>query len=269
MSDLPENASAAKDPWQKLRDLTRARIGLGRTGNAQTTRDVLGFQSAHAMARDAVHKSLDLDGLRRALAPAAPLIVSSAASDRTAYLSRPDLGRRLAQEARALLHHDDWDLAFVLADGLSAQAVARQGPALFHACCQALPTWRIAPPVVALQGRVAIGDDIAEALGASMVAVMIGERPGLSVPESMGVYLTYDPVPGCPDSRRNCLSNIHPHGLGIYEACAKLVWLMREAQALKLTGIGLKERAPDLALPNDQTAQPRAITSPLCEKDAP
>lgn len=270
MSELPENpgnTAAVQDPWQKLRDLTRARIGLGRTGDAQTTRDVLGFQAAHAMARDAVHKPLDLDRLSRALAPATPFIVSSAATDRTIYLSRPDLGRSLAPESRARLPRGDWDLAFVLADGLSAQAVTQQGPPLFHACRQALPTWRIAPPVVAQQGRVAIGDDIAGALGARMVAVLIGERPGLSVPDSIGVYLTYDPAPGCPDSRRNCLSNIHAHGLGIDEACAKLVWLMREAQKLKLTGVDLKERAPGLAAPGNADTPPATVAAPLKEED--
>ncbi|NVN44363.1 ethanolamine ammonia-lyase subunit EutC [Asaia siamensis] len=269
MSDLPETTSTTSDPWQKLRDLTRARIGLARTGNAQTTRDVLSFQAAHAMARDAVHMAFDLDGLRHDLAPAAPLIVSSAAPDRTTYLSRPDLGRRLAAASKELLPKGDWDLVFVLADGLSAQAVMQQGPAVFHACRRALPAWRIAPPVIAQQGRVAIGDDVAEALGARMVAVLIGERPGLSVPNSMGVYLTYNPAPGCPDSRRNCLSNIHLHGLGIDEACVKLVWLMREAQTLKLTGVGLKERAPQLSAPGTPDASHQTIAPAPEKKDTP
>jgi len=262
MTRYRNETPAIRDVWQDLRELTQARIGLARTGNAQTTRDVLEFQAAHAMARDAVHTPFALDVLTDALRPAEPLIVSSAASDRNLYLSRPDLGRQLAAECRSALTPGPWDLVFVLADGLSAQAVTRQGPALYHACCRALPSWHIAPPVIATQGRVAIGDDIATALQARMVAVMIGERPGLTVPDSMGVYLTWAPYPGCPDSRRNCLSNIHTHGLTTDEAYAKLVWLMLEARKLGLTGVDLKERAPGAAPLQREPVSKPAIVPP-------
>ncbi|GEL01726.1 ethanolamine ammonia-lyase subunit EutC [Swaminathania salitolerans] len=243
---------SSPDPWARLRNATRARIGLGRTGDTQITRDVLAFQGCHAGARDAVHAALDPARLAAAIRNASPLcpeplVVSSQASDRATYLRRPDLGRRLCRSARAVLPRERWDLVLVLADGLSPRAVETQGPALFSAVCEALPGWRIAPPVIALQGRVAIGDEIAETMGAAFVAVLIGERPGLSVHDSMGVYLTYRPVSGTPDSRRNCLSNIHAHGLAIPEACAKLVWLLNEARRLQTTGVALKDRAPSLA----------------------
>lgn len=209
---------------------------------------MLQFQAAHARARDAVRDPLDVSAATEALSPERTYVVHSAAVDRETYLRRPDLGRQLPKESRESLPQGEWDLAFVLADGLSARAVVTNGPALFHSCRSLLPDWRIAPPVIALQGRVAIGDDIAVALNARMVAVLIGERPGLSVPDSMGVYFTYAPYRGCPDSRRNCLSNIHAHGLSIEGASSKLTWLMREASRLGLSGINLKERAPDGAL---------------------
>lgn len=234
--------------WSFLRQETRARVGLGRTGDAQITRDVLQFQAAHAQARDAVHHPLDIGALERALLPENPLIVHSAAPDRQTYLMRPDLGRRLAPASRDILAKGPWDLVFVLADGLSPRAVAAHAPALYRRCRDQLPEWRIAPPVVALQGRVALGDDIAVSLGAEMVAVLIGERPGLSVPDSLGVYLTYRPFRNCPDSRRNCLSNIHGHGLSVDDASTKLVWLMREARRLGESGVALKERAENISL---------------------
>lgn len=238
----------APSPWDRLRQATRARVGLGRTGDTQITRDVLQFQAAHARARDAVHDQLDVSAITEALSPERAYVVHSAAVDRETYLRRPDLGRQLSDDSRESLPRGEWDIAFVMADGLSARAVAAHGPALYHACRSRLPDWRVAPPVIALQGRVAIGDDIAVALNARMVAVFIGERPGLSVPDSMGVYFTYAPYRGCPDSRRNCLSNIHAHGLSIEDASSKLIWLMHEASRLGLSGVDLKERAPDGAL---------------------
>ncbi|GBQ91773.1 ethanolamine ammonia-lyase subunit EutC [Asaia krungthepensis] len=232
------------DPWRVMRAATRARIGLGRSGNGQVTRDVLAFQADHARARDAVHTPLDTEALRLGLRPRQALTVTSAAKDRPGFLGRPDLGRRLGIESRECLERGDWDLVFVLGDGLSAQAVSRHGPSLVASCCDGLPGWRIAPPIIALQCRVALGDDIAACLGARMVAVLIGERPGLTVSDSMGVYLTHAPAPGTPDSKRNCLSNIHDHGLSPAEATVKLLWLINEARRLGLTGVELKERTP-------------------------
>ncbi|MFT9257475.1 MAG: ethanolamine ammonia-lyase subunit EutC [Acetobacter sp.] len=238
--------SGAGDDWQPLRRFTRARIGLGRSGNALKTTDVLAFQAAHAQARDAVHTPLDVPAMlaqAKALGVSC-LCVGSRAVDRATYLRRPDLGRRLSAESLPVLQKGAWDVVFVAADGLSSVATQNNALPLFDAMRKRLVGWRIAPLVLATQARVALGDDIAQALGAAMVVIMIGERPGLSVADSLGVYLTYAPFVGCPDSSRNCLSNIHPHGLPVPLAADKLAWLMREARQLRLTGVGLKDAAP-------------------------
>lgn len=246
-----KNKDGAPDVWQDLRSLTRARIGLGRSGNAQRTTDVLTFQAAHAQARDAVHTPLDVQAMLEGLNGISCLCVRSRAADRSTYLRRPDLGRRLAPESLAFLQKGEWDVVFVAADGLSSIATQKGAIPLFRAMQARLKGWRIAPLVIATQGRVALGDEIASALGARMVVMMIGERPGLSVADSMGVYLTYAPYVGCPDSARNCLSNIHQHGLPTSVAADKLAWLMQEAMQLKLTGVGLKDAAPDSTLPEN------------------
>ncbi|MFT8718179.1 ethanolamine ammonia-lyase subunit EutC [Acetobacter sp.] len=232
------------DPWHELRSLTRARIGLERSGNAQRTTDVLAFQASHAQARDAVHAPLDVGAMQTQLGDDPCLVVKSRAPDRPIYLRRPDLGRRLDPQSLASLKRGEWDAVFVAADGLSSVAAVEGAVPLYKAMKERLADWNIAPLVIVRQGRVAIGDEIAEALGARMVVMMIGERPGLSVANSMGAYLTYAPYVGCPDSARNCLSNIHPHGMQIAVAADKLAWLMREARQRKLTGVGLKDDAP-------------------------
>ena len=226
----------ADDPWLALRAATAARIGLGRRGDALPLRAVLEFQLAHARARDAVHTPLDVLAIVQELDAVA---VRSAAPDRVTYLRRPDLGRRL--DPACTLTAGEWDLVFVVADGLSPLAVARHAVPLVRACLPRLEGWAVAPVVVATQARVALGDVIAEQLGARMVAVLIGERPGLSAADSLGVYLTFDPRVGRQDSERNCISNIHGAGLGIEPAADMLVWLMIEARRRKLTGVGLKD----------------------------
>lgn len=227
------------DPWARYRAATPARIGLGRSGDALPTAALLDLQTAHARARDAVHGAVDFGALAAALAPLETVLVHSAARDRSDYLARPDLGRRLAPEA--VLAAAPCDLTFVIADGLSAAAVAAHAASLVHAARARLGDLSIGPVVLAEQGRVAIGDDIGSRLGAKLVAVLIGERPGLSVADSLGVYLTFDPKPGRRDSERNCISNIHGAGLGIEAAADKLAGLVRSALALGLTGVGLKE----------------------------
>ncbi|MFH7812322.1 MULTISPECIES: ethanolamine ammonia-lyase subunit EutC [Acetobacter] len=236
---------AAADAWQPLRGLTRARIGLGRSGNAQRTTDVLAFQAAHAQARDAVHAPLNVQAMEQQLRGAPCLHVQSRAMDRATYLRRPDLGRRLSENSLHMLRKEAWDVVFVAADGLSSIATQTNAIPVFQAMQPLLQGWRIAPLVIATQSRVALGDEIAQAMGASMVVMMIGERPGLSVADSLGIYLTYAPYVGCPDSLRNCLSNIHAHGMTVPAGASKLAWLMQEARRLGLTGVGLKDAAPD------------------------
>jgi len=237
------------DPWAKLRQATRARIGLGRAGDAVPTRALLEFQLAHAQARDAVHAPLDLDALEQALAPHPILRLHSAAPDRTTYLRRPDLGRRLdaasKERLRGAVKAVPPDLVFVVADGLSARAVMSHAAAVLSACLRRLPEQAQAPIVVVEQARVAVGDEIGDRLGAKLCLVLIGERPGLSVADSLGLYLTWAPQPGVQDSARNCISNIHSDGLSPAQAADQVAWLIREATRRGLTGIDLKAASPD------------------------
>ncbi len=235
----------AADPWAGLRGATPARIGLERVGDTVGLRPVLDFQLAHAAARDAVHAALDAEALAGALAPRDVVVVRSAAPDRSTYLRRPDLGRALDPACRARLDAKagaPLDCVFVVADGLSAAAVAAQAPALVARCAARLAALTLGPIVVATQARVALGDAIGEALRARLCVVLIGERPGLSVADSLGIYITYDPKIGRRDSERNCLSNIHGRGgLSIDEAARKLCWLVERALSLETTGVLLKE----------------------------
>ncbi len=245
-------------PLARLRRFTPARIGLGRAGPALATREVLAFGLAHARARDAVQAALDVPRLLADLAaggPAgagppgpAPVVVRSAAFDRATYLVRPDLGRQLAHGEGGRLAGPA-EIAVVVADGLSALAVQRHAPRLLASLRARSPErWSAAPVVIALQARVALGDEVGARLGARLVAVLIGERPGLTSPDSLGVYLTFGPRPGRTDAERNCVSNVRPAGLGYPEAARRVDWLAGTALARGLTGVGLKDES-DAALP--------------------
>ncbi|MDR3516489.1 MAG: ethanolamine ammonia-lyase subunit EutC [Azospirillaceae bacterium] len=247
-----------RDPWSRFRAATPARIALGRVGDGLPTAPMLEFQAAHARARDTVHGTVDYDRLAERLAPHAVLRVHSQAADRATYLRRPDLGRRLDPQSAGALVPGDWDLVFVIADGLSALAVNHHAADLVLAALARLPGWRVGPVVLAEQARVALGDEIGGLLGARLVAVLVGERPGLSVADSLGVYLTWGPRIGCKDAERNCISNIHAAGLGIEPAAGKLVWLATEASVRRLTGVALKEDAPTAIGPQE----PPAVISP-------
>lgn len=241
MSDSP--IPFPTDPWSRFRAATPARINPGRSGDALPTTAQLQFQADHARARDAVHGTVDFPALAQALAPLPSLKVKSRAADRSIYLRRPDLGRRLSEDCAGTLPHGPFDILFVIADGLSAQAVTNHAATTVQACIERLPGWTVAPIVLAEQARVALGDEVGEIMGAAMVAMLVGERPGLSVADSLGIYLTYGPHVGCKDSARNCISNIHPAGLSPDQAAAKLSWLARQAKIRKLTGVDLKEDA--------------------------
>lgn len=255
MPDLTAEIHQDPDPWQALRRFTAARIALGHTGVSQLTGAQLDFQLAHARARDAVHQALDTADLARALeaawpASSPPLLLHSEAATRNVYLQRPDLGRRLDAPSRALL--SAWrdgvgaypcDLSVVVADGLSARAVAQSAAPLLQALHARLAaeTWVLGPLAIVEQGRVAVGDEAGELLGAKIVVVLIGERPGLSSPDSMGIYITWAPRVGLTDESRNCISNVRPAGLGIDAAAARLHYLLKEARRRQLTGIHLKD----------------------------
>jgi ethanolamine ammonia-lyase small subunit len=230
--------------WDRFAGVTRARIGLGRTGDALPTQHLLDFQYAHASARDAVAARPDFAALTAQLAPTPALHVHSAALDRSTYLRRPDLGRMLRPGGGAGLPKGPYDAVFVIADGLSASAVQSHAVPMLRAVTALLSGWNLGPVVLAEQARVALGDEIGALMGAAMVVVLIGERPGLTVPNSLGAYLTYGPQIGRRDSERNCISNIHDDGLRYPAAAEKLEWLMSQARTLRLTGVALKEDAP-------------------------
>jgi ethanolamine ammonia-lyase small subunit len=225
-----------EDHWTHLRELTAARIALGRTGHSLPTRELLAFQLAHAKARDAVWRPLD----PAAFAAFRPVMLRSAARDRATYLRRPDLGRRLAQESAGRLQPGDWDAVLIVADGLSATAVHRHAIPLLQELIPLLEDWRIGPVCVVEQGRVAISDEIGERLGAGIAVMLIGERPGLSSPDSLGVYLTWSPRIGRTDAERNCISNIRPEGLDPTLAARRTAAIMRAAREQQLTGVPLK-----------------------------
>jgi ethanolamine ammonia-lyase small subunit len=238
----------------RLRDYTPARVELGRAGVSVPTRALLEFQLAHAQARDAVHLPLAVSSLAVELKQKGieSISLSSAVRNRDEYLKRPDLGRRLSQNSRERLAalRAGYDAAFVIADGLSAVAVHRHAVPLLELLLRDLD-WRIAPVAIVEQGRVAIGDEIGESLGARMVVVLIGERPGLSSPDSLGAYLTWQPRPGRTDAERNCISNVRAEGLSYAAAAHKLLFLMNESRRLKLSGVRLKEDSGSPVLGSD------------------
>jgi len=260
-------------PWDALKNFTDARIALGRAGVSLPTRAHLAFQLAHAQARDAVHLPFDALGIQASLQGLGlpTLQLHSQASNRTMYLQRPDLGRRL--DATSLQTLAEWqqqqgdaagfDLAFVLVDGLSALAIHQNAVALVALMLQRLQAdtsqpWTLAPMTVVAQGRVAIGDEVAAALRADMVVVLIGERPGLSSPDSMGLYLTWAPKIGTTDAARNCISNVRPAGLSIDAAANTLYTLLSQARLKRLSGIGLKDDADHALTDPQRTQHPRA-----------
>ncbi|EHD20759.1 MULTISPECIES: ethanolamine ammonia-lyase subunit EutC [Brenneria] len=243
------------NPWEALREFTAARIALGRAGASMPTGELLKFGMAHAQARDAVHQAFDSETLARRLESAGlkTLRVHSAAQSREQYLCRPDLGRRLADESRELLRASSVkpaDLLLVVGDGLSSKAVHRQAAPLIAALLPYLSRLELslAPVVLAHQSRVALGDDIGECLQAKAVAILIGERPGLSSPDSLSVYLTWGPHTRRLESERNCISNIRPEGLDYPQAAFKLAWLLEQCFRRRLSGIQLKDESDNPVL---------------------
>ena len=255
----PPAGPAHPDPWNFLARLTAARIGLGRAGGSLPTAPLLEFQFSHARARDAVQRNLDTTALSAALQTAGfeTMQLHSAARDRSMFIARPDLGRILDDDSKRALEArpsslTPYDCAFVIADGLSALAVESHAVNLLQEAAARLQRsdWSIAPIVIVQQGRVAVADEIGALLPARVTVLLIGERPGLSSPDSLGVYLTYEPLPGRTNAERNCISNIRsPGGLSYTLGAHKLVHLMTAARQLKRSGIELKENAP--ALPDN------------------
>lgn len=253
MSDMDKPPVDPQNPWLELRRLTPARIALGRTGTSLPTSAQLDFQYAHAQARDAVHLPFDHSALSAQLTERgrASLLLHSAAADRNSYLQRPDLGRKLSDDSvqtlreYAAAHPGGVDLAIVVADGLSALAVHRHTLPFLTRLEEQMgdDSWSSAPVILVEQGRVAIGDEIGQLLGAKMLVMLIGERPGLSSPDSLGLYFTYNPKIGLTDAYRNCISNVRLEGLSYGMAAHRLLYLMREACRRGLSGVNLKDEA--------------------------
>lgn len=256
-----DNGKVVDNPWRELRRFTDARIGLGRAGISLPTNEMLAFQLSHAQARDAVNFPLDFAALSEQLQPFGESVLQlhSQAVDRSHYLQRPDLGRKLDIASRdkltdfmnngsagALHQHD---IAITIVDGLSSLAVQKNATAFIKQLLVLLEeqpqAWRLAPFTLVEQGRVAIGDDIGQLLNAKVVVVLIGERPGLSSPDSLGLYLTWQPKAGLNDASRNCISNIRPAGLSYQDAAQRTLYLLQEARRLNLSGVGLKDRSQD------------------------
>jgi len=252
-----------------LRRYTEARIGLGRTGASLPTREVLKFSMAHAQARDAVRTAMDWRGVEQGLdALGLPTLhVASQATDRDIYLRRPDLGRRLdaaSSAALATAASARSELLVIIGDGLSSTAVTANALGLIAALLPHVRAngWQLAPVLLATQARVALGDDAGAILGSRAVLMLIGERPGLTSPDSLGAYLTWEPRVGRKDGERNCISNIRKGGLGADEAAFKIAWLLREAFHRRLTGVTLKDESNYLleAPGNDTDDQPEAAS---------
>ncbi|BBY22186.1 ethanolamine ammonia-lyase subunit EutC [Mycobacterium stomatepiae] len=257
---MTSESLARQQFWDELRKTTQARIGLGRAGNALPTHEVLELAGAHAAARDAVHIPLDITRLAQEIEPIGigePVIVTSRATSREEYLRRPDLGRLLADSI--VVPEEPADVGFVLADGLSPTALMHHGPALLQELVAQLRTsYRLAPPVIATQARVALGDHVATQAHYGTLLVIIGERPGLSVADSLGIYLTHLPRPGCTDADRNCISNIRPpDGLSYREAARIAMSLIAGARRLGRSGVALKDTSRAVTLEADQHTEVR------------
>ena len=250
MSNLPEKQTN----FDILQELTAARLGLMRAGSSVATREVLKFDLDHARARDAVHLPFDTAAFEEELKKRELefLSVQSAAKDRTTYLQRPDLGRKLSEESRQELQNYTMgnaisaDICIVIADGLSSKAIDANAINFLDEFLPLLPrnNWSLAPLVVAKQGRVALADEVGEVLNVRLSIILIGERPGLTAADSMGIYFTYEPKTGKTDADKNCISNVREGGLSLKEAALKLENLIQSSFKLCLSGVGLKDSDP-------------------------
>jgi ethanolamine ammonia-lyase small subunit len=250
---LQGSTQVIDNPWRSLRKFTTARIGLGRAGISQPTKHHLDFQLAHARARDAVHSELDIEKLQQNLNVHSytSIHLRSAAGSRSIYLQRPVLGRRLDDNSEQHLQALEggpphtYDIAFIIADGLSAFAVEEHAVNFLNFITAKLKkeNWKIAPIVIVEQGRVAVSDEIGSLVGADQAVILIGERPGLSSPDSLGIYLTFDPKIDRNDADRNCISNVRTEGQSYKGAAHKLFYLLSEARRRKYSGVSLKDEA--------------------------
>ena len=261
------DSNIIENPWALLKDYTDARIGLGRSGVSIPTSHSLAFQLAHAQAQDAVHLPLDVENIVEQLLvndinkEISHILLHSQAINRTTYLQRPDLGRRLDKNSSEILKkikaNDNtfYDLSIVIVDGLSSLAIKENAINFIKKLMTALKEdkqkWNLSPFSIVQQGRVAVGDEVGELLKAKISIVLIGERPGLSSPDSLGLYLTWNPKVGLSDASRNCISNIRSEGLSYEEAVKKTMYLLKESRRLELSGVNLKDRTINDVIENN------------------
>ncbi len=236
-----------KDPWENLRPLSKARIALGNSGGSLPTKEVLSFQEDHAFTKDAIYSELKIEELKEKLEEFGLPVYQfeTKVGDRNEYLKRPDLGKKLAENSKS--GNSNFNILFILTDGLAADAINERAIPLLNEIIPKLKDYRIGLCLVKF-GRVAIGDEIAEKLGAKFTAVLIGERPGLSSPKSLGIYTTYEPKPGTTDERRNCISNIHENGISIQKGAELLEYFIKESFRRKLSGVKLKSGSSEKLL---------------------
>ncbi|MDD2888035.1 MAG: ethanolamine ammonia-lyase subunit EutC [Aliarcobacter sp.] len=268
LENIDLNSNIIENPWALLREYTDARIGLGRSGVSIPTSHSLEFQLAHAQAQDAVHLPLDVEYVveqinNNNLNPETylPILLHSQAINRTVYLQRPDLGRKLNGDSAETLKKinlnkdEPFDLSIVIVDGLSSLAIKENAVNFIERLLSALTNdnqkWKIAPFTIVQQGRVAVGDEVGELLKAKISLVLIGERPGLSSPDSLGLYLTWNPKTGLTDASRNCISNVRSEGLSYEEAVKKTMYLLKESRRLELSGVNLKDRTTNDVIENN------------------
>lgn len=268
LENIDSNSNIIENPWELLRDYTDARIGLGRSGVSIPTSHSLEFQLAHAQAQDAVHLPLDVEHIVEQInnnnlnsETYLPILLHSQAINRTVYLQRPDLGRKLNSDSaetlkKIIVNKDEpFDLSIVIVDGLSSLAIKENAVNFIERLLSALTNdtqkWKIAPFTIVQQGRVAVGDEVGELLKAKISLVLIGERPGLSSPDSLGLYLTWNPKSGLTDASRNCISNVRSEGLSYEEAVKKTMYLLKESRRLELSGVNLKDRTTNDVIENN------------------
>jgi ethanolamine ammonia-lyase small subunit len=272
LEKIDSDSNIIENPWELLREYTDARIGLGRTGVSIPTSHSLAFQLAHAQAQDAVHLPLDIEYILEELTSnnlnqeiIVPIVLHSQAINRTTYLQRPDLGRKLNSDSYETLKslnlnkNEPYDLAIIIVDGLSSLAIKENAVNFIEKLVSSLmednQKWNIAPFTIVQQGRVAVGDEVAELLKAKTSLVLIGERPGLSSPDSLGLYLTWNPKSGLTDASRNCISNVRSDGLSYEEAVKKTMYLLKESRRLELSGVNLKDRTTNNIIENKENEE--------------
>lgn len=258
-----EEKTIIASSWESLKIHTKARIAIGRCGSSIPTKESLAFNLAHARAIDAVHVPLQKESVKNTLeeiCDSQVLLIQSGATDRAVYLQRPDLGRTLSEDSIRLIKEAQkesaYDIALVVADGLSSVAIESNIYSLFSMLLPELKrrNYSLAPICVVEQGRVAVADSVAGLFNARMSIVFIGERPGLTSPDSMGIYITYAPVSGTTDERRNCISNVRRDGLSYTAANSKLLYLVDESFRRKLSGVNLKDEQDDMQLSESDTS---------------